>query len=275
MTWLISKALMQAYAKSRYLPEVAEEYGAENYLDGGQYAQLNVTPTQHKFWHNDKMMEPSRLSRFGLTCKVLTESHGKDLLTWYLADSHAKTSAYVVKERALQAKKADSGNTWLGSLAKYDHDTHSLKTLQCSLFEESIPSYVTLPRWGTMQNGVLLERAIPAQITNATAFGLLPTTTATDCKGRSGAGHIQRHGPKRLSDAILTPKLPTLTASDSTRGGKKVTENMTGQSLRQVIGGKLNPTWCEWFMGWPMGATELEPLAMDKYLTWLNWHGNY
>jgi DNA (cytosine-5)-methyltransferase 1 len=29
-------------------------------------------------------------------------------------------------------------------------------------------------------------------------------------------------------------------------------------------GGKLNPTWVEWLMGWPLGWTDLKPLEMDK-----------
>lgn len=37
--------------------------------------------------------------------------------------------------------------------------------------------------------------------------------------------------------------------------------------------GLLNPEWAEWFMGWPMGWTELAPLEMDKFLEWQRWHG--
>lgn len=63
MSWLFSQAL-------------AEEYSAGISLAGAQFAQLNVMPTLHKFSRNDKMMEFSYLSRFGLTCAVLTESRG-------------------------------------------------------------------------------------------------------------------------------------------------------------------------------------------------------
>jgi hypothetical protein len=31
-----------------------------------------------------------------------------------------------------------------------------------------------------------------------------------------------------------------------------------------ATGGKLNPTWVEWLMGWPLGWTDLKPLEMDK-----------
>ena len=28
--------------------------------------------------------------------------------------------------------------------------------------------------------------------------------------------------------------------------------------------GRLNPTWVEWLMGWPLGWTDLKPLETDK-----------
>jgi hypothetical protein len=37
--------------------------------------------------------------------------------------------------------------------------------------------------------------------------------------------------------------------------------------------GQLNPEWIEWFMGWPMGWTELEPLGTDKFQEWQQLHG--
>jgi len=38
-------------------------------------------------------------------------------------------------------------------------------------------------------------------------------------------------------------------------------------SLEQPnIGGRLNPMWVEWLMGWPLGWTDLKPLVMDKSL---------
>lgn len=34
--------------------------------------------------------------------------------------------------------------------------------------------------------------------------------------------------------------------------------------LPQVIGGPLNPTWCEWFMGFPREWTEFAPSETPK-----------
>jgi hypothetical protein len=39
-----------------------------------------------------------------------------------------------------------------------------------------------------------------------------------------------------------------------------------------VEGGKLNPQWVEWLMGWPMGWTGLQPLETDKFQEWLRQH---
>jgi hypothetical protein len=38
--------------------------------------------------------------------------------------------------------------------------------------------------------------------------------------------------------------------------------------------GLLNPTWVEWLMGFPLGWTDLKPLAMDKFHEWLQQHGD-
>jgi DNA (cytosine-5)-methyltransferase 1 len=61
MSWLFSQALV-------------EECSAGICLAGEQSAQLSVMPTQHKFWHKDKTIEPSDHSRFGLTSRVLTDA---------------------------------------------------------------------------------------------------------------------------------------------------------------------------------------------------------
>jgi DNA (cytosine-5)-methyltransferase 1 len=36
---------------------------------------------------------------------------------------------------------------------------------------------------------------------------------------------------------------------------------------------QLNADWVEWLMGWPLGWTDLKPLEMDKYHSWLQQHG--
>ena len=80
MSWLFSQALVA-------------EYSADTCLDGEQSAQSSGNPTQLAYLPPDRMTVFSRLSRFGMTFKPLTESRGEELLTSYLADFPARTSA--------------------------------------------------------------------------------------------------------------------------------------------------------------------------------------
>jgi hypothetical protein len=49
--------------------------------------------------------------------------------------------------------------------------------------------------------------------------------------------------------------MPTLLATDGKHSGPGM--NRKGGSILELAGGTLNPAWCEWFMGWPIDATEL------------------
>jgi DNA (cytosine-5)-methyltransferase 1 len=40
----------------------------------------------------------------------------------------------------------------------------------------------------------------------------------------------------------------------------------------EELTGPLNPEWVEWLMGWPLGWTDLKPLAMDKFREWQQQH---
>ena len=77
MSWLFSQALVV-------------EYLGENFSDGEQSVPLNGKPIQQAYCAPDKMTGFSRLSRFGMTYKPLTESLGEELLTLYLEDFRAK-----------------------------------------------------------------------------------------------------------------------------------------------------------------------------------------
>jgi hypothetical protein len=57
--------------------------------------------------------------------------------------------------------------------------------------------------------------------------------------------------------------LPTLSASSygANRGGAARRKGQVRPSLRTLAGAPLSPTWCEWFMGFPEGWTELQPVV--------------
>jgi hypothetical protein len=229
MSWLFSQVLVV-------------EYLGENYLDGEQSVPLSGNSTQLAYLPQDKMTDFSRLSRFGMMFKPLTEQAGEELLMLYQGAFRAKTSVQQERGGVLLEAEVQCGNTWQGLLAKYNPSTHSLKTVQCSLLEDLNPSCVTLPKWGLMRNGDVFQRQISEQTMNEREFGsLLPTPTC----------HNSKEGAYPAEYTRRTPSLAT------------------------HIGGKIHPMFTEWMMGWPLGWTDLKPLETDKYLKWRQLHGTY
>ena len=55
-------------------------------------------------------------------------------------------------------------------------------------------------------------------------------------------------------------------------GGLRKLEDQISQELGRNTGA-LNPDWVEWLMGWPLGWTDLKPLATDRFRQWQHSHG--
>lgn len=263
MSWLFSRALVG-------------EYGEGSFSDGEPSAQLSAMPTQHPFWLKDKTMEPSDLSRFGLTCAVLTESHGEELLTSFLAGFHAPTLAPPEKEPASPEKSRDSGRTWRASFAKYSLDSYSWKTAQISFLEGSDEFSETWPRWGSMRNGESYLRPMPALPICESASGLWQTLVADDAVPRAVGKWNSRGEPKLSAQIKLAPTL-TVRGNHNRKGVSAKSGDGLITVLRELgsIDGQLNPEWAEWFMGWPIGSTGLEPLETVRLAEWLQQHSPY
>lgn len=346
MSWLISKALMNSLCSQ----EQEEESLEENFSDGEPSAPLSGNPIQLAYCAPDKMTDFSRLSRFGMTYKPLMESRGEELLTLFRGGFHAKTSQQQEKEMAWTEQDQECGDTWRGWLAKYDPDTSSWKTPQCSLLGEEPESLETLPKWGMTVAGRLWELPTLEPITRGTesgSLGKLPTPQSTDYmtkktsaswKAKGGVNfslanpEIQEKWPTPRScsamaatitpesawDEKRNPNLETVVGrrmwaspnardwkdNGASQGNRKspnlgtqvhwptprtkgmcggsgswdlLNKNTTKEEARQMgagNGGKLNPTWVEWLMGWPLGWTDLKPLVMDKSHSVLPKHGD-
>lgn len=81
--------------------------------------------------------------------------------------------------------------------------------------------------------------------------------------------------PASETATLSLAKMATLCARDYKHPGRSRLErtgSTAGECLPQV-GGPLNPTWCEWFMGWPVGWTESRPLETARFQQWLHSHG--
>jgi len=276
--WIISNALMKAYGNSHCSQALEEEYLGDTCSDGEQSAQLSGNHTQLAYLPPDKMTAFSRLSRFGMTFRPLTESRGKELLTLYLAAFPVRTSAAQV--RAQESKEADPacGNTWQELSVRYDRATHSWRTHLC-LWDEALQwSSVTLPRWGMTASGVLFQHPTAERPMKETGSGCwvgTPTKSMSVPSARYAAGTVPT--PRALAEGKLTGKerFPTPTAHNAKETNAPSEAMRNEPTLASIAGGHLNPMWVEWLMGWPLGWTDLKPLETDRFQAWQQQHGGY
>jgi len=225
MSWLFSQAL-------------AVEFWPESCSDGEPFAPSNGNPTQLAYLPPDRMTAFSRLSRFGMTFRPLTADRGAELLTLYLAAFRAKTLALQERAQASPEIAAECGDTWRGSLARFDPDTFSWKTVQHSLLEDSELSSVTWPRSGMTANGQCWELPTLGRRTSATGSGLWPTPTVCGNYNRKGASAASGDG---LATAVQ--KWPTPTARCHKGGGKFHDTQGWEESLRHARLGGGAPDW--------------------------------
>lgn len=132
MSWLFSRALVEAYS-------------AANCSGGELSAPSKSTPTPQAYLWRDKTTDAWKRFPSGMTCEPLTDDLGGAVLTWFLAGFPVRTSAQQERAQESTESEADSGGKWPESSAKYDPHTHSLKTRQCLLFEDSTECWLTLP----------------------------------------------------------------------------------------------------------------------------------
>ena len=111
-------------------------------------------------------------------------------------------------------------------------------------------------------------------LTQAARRSMWPTPKASPSGPDFARMNRDGSGGDDLATAVARTMFPTPNARDW-RSGKGRQENGHTPQLAEVIGGQLNPDWVEWLMGWPIGWTGLEPLAMDRFRQWLEQHGCY
>ena len=225
-----------------YSLALVEESWPANNLDTDASVPLSGNPTPRpSLWH-DKTMAVSRLSRFGMTCKPLTDGHGAALLTLWLAASRARTYPSPAKARALMAPSQECGATWRGSLARFDPSTFSWRTAQPSLLEDLGESSVIWPRSGMTAGGQCWALPMLGRRIKGTDSGLWPTITVCGNYNRKGASATSGDG---LITALRTWPTPIRRDSRTVRGGGKNEEFHRVGAADNASGGIGAPN------GWP------------------------
>ncbi len=211
-------------------------------------------------------------------------------LTLFQGDSHASLLVQPGSDEArrmtvtsdLKCCELSRSCGLLGSLVKMLLGSSTWRSTRC---------YLTWKASATPSKRLLFRLVASMPRTEGTEFSSWPTPTAMDAKG------LDRHPRKDMTttrSCLLSQKValyPTPTKFDATCGdlkGKEYTGESRhamkliqaarmlptpkaqnargngqahgegGQSLDVLAGGRLNPTWVEWLMGFPLGWTDLD-----------------
>ena len=170
-------------------------------------------------------------------------------------------------------------------LADYDPDTRCWKMFGDTSLWEGPPLLENLPPSGMTRNGVLYQQPPWEPLTGEIESSLWPTPTAVT---RAMEGNVRLYRSKvqagemteAEAEAILGKSVweahskipamwptPTYGKLAGGTGGMQQIEaqysagNITAEerrAMRAGNGGKLNPEWVEWLMGFPTGWTDLE-----------------
>jgi hypothetical protein len=261
MSWHFSRALV-------------EEYSQATCSDGKLFAPLKSMDTPEAYCWRDKMTESLNLFQYGMTLQPSTENLGVELFTWFREDSRVLTSASPVQcgdARDSRDKKAGFGLNTCGSSMKFSPCSFGGKTPQNLKTLDFQKSFERWPGAGIFVDGQLLELTTADFPTQENAYGFsLPTPTSRDWKDTIGMTLTRKDGKTR------TDRLPMLLFS-CVRSADIKCKQMTNTDARTVwakglkviiAGCQYSPDLPEWLMGWPIGWTDCEPLAMDRFQSW-------
>jgi hypothetical protein len=211
--------------------------------DTPQLSLLSGMDTPAKSSENEQQMDGSLACQCGKEtsdCSIHPSTPEK--WTAFMRDSLALILA-LPENRQASALKQEAASTVKpsASLALFDQNTCSWKTLQTSLLTDSEPYLQTLPRSGMTRNGYVYELPIVGRLTKEIDGGYLPTPTAHDAKKGAYPSEYNRNTP----------------------------------GIAVILGGKPAPTFQEWQMGWPINHTALKALGTGKSRSKPQQHGSF
>lgn len=250
-----------------YLLAAGEESSAESFSDMNLSAPWKSNHTAAKPCCNGNATDSCRDSQSGMMSEPSTERRGEESPMSCVAASRARTSVPQIQTATdSMANEADCGEKWHGSFARFDRDTSSWRTHQCSLFGGWEAYSETWPEWGIMLHGASWAVKKSGASSNEKESGYWPAMT---CNGWRSEGSIKQL--RKLCELGVT----TEAEAQAMSGGSLRPERMEAWQwpCEAAASGRMNPAWGEWLMGWPIGWTDKTPLAMDKYLLWLKKHG--
>jgi len=269
-----------------YLPEqVADASPPNTCSDSEPSATSKSHPIRSRSLRPASETASSMTPPSGMTSEPSTETPGVEWWILSLRVSHANRTAEQVNGSQMPIN-AICGRTPFASLERSNPGMSCWRTSQDCLFTHMLAEYSqTWPRAGTIVGGIAYRLPPSAPLTSVIGSSSWPTPVGYN-RGNRSASSGSRYRPSLWEMAEMgdwRKFWPTPTAGDSR--GRRTSRRAkalysAGPTLLEAIwgdrpGGKLNPDWVEWLMGWPIGWTALQPLARDRFQSWLQQHGGY
>lgn len=164
-----------------YSQALEAEYSAASCSVGAPSA-LSNSPTIRAACSSPDNPTASIPSQSGTTSPHSTESRGVEWWISSLAASRVRTSPSPEMVPGSQENEAASGVRWPESFARWDRDSSSWKTRQCSLLAGLDEWSETWPRWGMMRDGECWELTMSAHLTAENESGFWPTLVKFDAQ---------------------------------------------------------------------------------------------
>ena len=281
-----------------YVPALEESKEGLNQelMDSKPFVMLRGKPTQLRTLLRKYKKEPFMRLLSGLTFKPSTAHRG--VANWILSQEDSRVSPIQVRGSYLDKKTQETyGQTLNESLARFHPGSCSWRTFQTSIIQSAPQSLETWPKWGLTRLGALyalptlahpieerdgLSWQLPTPTTqmNQTCESmnhskahrnlkklLYPTPTASEAekagkykKGQTGNSLVAKAKRGELIYPTPTAREPNDLGLNLDRGrysNDTLTRKVSNQEGLKT-GGRLNPQWVEWLMGWPIGWTDLE-----------------
>jgi hypothetical protein len=123
-------------------------------------------------------------------------------------------------------------------------------------------------------NFKLSNPEIRAKWATPTTMDKLPPKSKQALLREATVTKVGRSSPANLRDQVSNMQnWPTPTSHNAKECASPSEHKRNTPTLAAQAGGKLNPMWVEWLMGWPLGMTDLKPLEMDKFPSVQQQHG--
>lgn len=186
--------------------------------------------------------------------KISTGDRGEGWSRLFQSGLRVSDLATLEKCSGLKTQKANSFLKHCTLLAKYDRYTSSWRTLQPLLLERLGESLESWPEWAMTQGVELWALPNLDLTTKEKGSGWLRTPCASDGKKWYVSG-------LKACDRLNSGKQPML-----------IHQLVEYHGLKK---GWASPEFWELIMGWPIGWTDLSPVEMDKFQSWLRSHGQF